>query len=217
MNHRCITGALLAGTATLAVVTGGGVPAAAHPFGPPTTARVAVDGARVDLSWQPAEDDWVALGQSLGAFEDPTTGPVATQVTGEQKLRDSTAVQDYLRQRITVSQQGQVCRAELQPLDALLAQGARLRFDCPAPVTALDITVTALTDLNQAYRTVLRAESATPAEALFTATDGTHRVDFTRSGGRSAPAAALAVGVVAAGGLGVLLVALTRRRDRSTQ
>ncbi|MFI7079790.1 hypothetical protein ACIBO1_21045 [Micromonospora sp. NPDC049903] len=216
MNHRSIAGALLAGTAALAVTTGGGGPAAAHPFGPPTTAQVAADGSRVDLSWQPAEDDWVALGQSLGAFEDPSTGPVATQVTGEQKLRDSLAVQDYLRERITVSQQGRPCRGELQPLDALLAQGARLRFECPAPVTALDITVTALTDLNQAYRTVLRAESATPAEALFTGAVGTHRVDFTRSGGGSAPAAALAVGVVAAGGLGALLVALTRRRNRST-
>ncbi|WP_433530425.1 hypothetical protein ACQPYA_30450 [Micromonospora sp. CA-263727] len=216
MNHRSsLAGMLFAAGVTLVATTG--APAAAHPFGPPTLARVAVDGARVDISWQPAEDDWVALGQSLGAFEDPTTGPVATQLTGEQKLQGSTAVRDYLRERITVSQDGQPCRGELQPLDALLAQGARLTFDCPAPVSTLDITVTALTDLNPAYRTVLRAESATPAESLYTATDGTHQVDFSRSGGGPAPAAGLAVGITAAGGLGALLLVLSRRRTRSTR
>ncbi|PZG18699.1 hypothetical protein C1I95_13060 [Micromonospora craterilacus] len=215
MNHRILAGVVLASGAALAATTGTGTPAAAHPFGPPTVARVAVDGSRVDLSWQPAEDDWVALGQSLGAFEDPTTGPVATQLTGEQKLQGSTAVRDYLRERITVRQDGQPCRAELKPLDGLLAQGARLTFDCPAPVRTLDITLTALTDLNQAYRTVLRAESATPAESLYTATAGTHQVDFSRAGGGLAPAVGLAVGVTAAGGLGALVVVLSRRRTRS--
>ncbi len=215
MNHRILAGALLAGGAALAATTGTGTPAAAHPFGPPTVARVAVDGFRVDLSWQPAEDDWVALGQSLGAFEDPTSGPVATQLTGEQKLQGSTAVRDYLRERITVSQDGRPCRGELKPLDALLARGARLTFDCPAPVSTLDITMTALTDLNQAYRTVLRADTpALPAEALYTAADGTHQIDFTQSGGGATPAVALAVGVVAAGGLGAL-IGLARRRTGS--
>ncbi|MEV6812991.1 hypothetical protein [Micromonospora sp. NPDC051296] len=215
MNYRILAGVLLASGAALAATIGTVTPAAAHPFGPPSLARAAVDGTRVDISWQPAEDDWVALGQSLGAFEDPTTGPVATQLTGEQKLQGSSAVRDYLHERITVSQDGRPCRGELKPLDGLLAQGARLTFDCPAPVSTLDITLTALTDLNQAYRTVLRAESATPAESLYTATDGTHQVDFTQSGGGLPPAAGLAVGVTAAGGLGALLVVLSRRRTRS--
>ncbi|MBL6277255.1 hypothetical protein JMF97_13925 [Micromonospora fiedleri] len=217
MNHRSkMIGALLAGGTALAAAVGGGAPAAAHPFGPPTTAQVAVDGSRVDISWQPAEDDWVALGQSLGAFEDPSAGPVATQLTGEQKLRESAAVRDYLRERITVSQHGQPCRGELKPLDGLLAQGARLTFDCPAPVRTLDITLTALTDLNQAYRTILRAESASPAETLYTAAADTHQVDFTQSGGGLGSATALAFGVGAAAVLGALLVPLSRRRTRST-
>ncbi|WP_341718083.1 hypothetical protein QQG74_30605 [Micromonospora sp. FIMYZ51] len=212
MNYR----AMLASGLALAAVLGPGAPAAAHPFGPPTVARAAADGTRVDLSWQPAEDDWVALGQSLGAFEDPSTGAVTTKLTGEQKLARSSTVGDYLRQRITVSQDGQACPGRLEPLDDLLARGARLTFDCPGPVRTLDITVTALTDLNQAYRTVLRAEAATPAEALFTATDGTHRVDFSRSGRRLDPTATLTVGITALGGLGALLLLLSRRRTRST-
>ena len=217
MNHRSKRfGALLAVGATLAAATMGGGPAVAHPFGPPTTARVVVDGSRVDISWQPAEDDWVALGQSLGAFEDPSAGPVATQLTGEEKLRESAAVRDYLRERITVSQQGRPCPGELRPLDRLLAQGARLTFDCPDQVRTLDITLTALTDLNEAYRTILRAESASPAETLYTAVADTHQVDFTQSGGGLGPAVGLALGVAVAGGLGALLVMLSRRRTRST-
>jgi hypothetical protein len=184
--------------------------AAAHPFGPPSTARVAVDGTTVTVAWHAAEDDWVALGQSLGAFADPTAA-----LTGEQKLERSRAVRTYLLERITVRQDGTSCPGRLDTLSELLSRGARLTFDCPAPVVAVDIRVSALTDINTAYRTVLAADTpATPDQALFTAAQDTQRVRFTGAGGLPGAVVATAVGTGVAAA-GVLLWALLRRRRRT--
>jgi hypothetical protein len=182
-------------------------PAAAHPFGPPSTARADADGTTVTLSWTAAEDDWVALGQSLGAFD------ASTSLTGEEKLRRSPAVRDYLLDRITVSQAGRPCRGELAPLADLVTAGARFTFSCPQPVSDVDIRLGALTDLNEAYRTVLTADTATPDRALFTATQDTLRLRFSGGGsGVTASVVGVAAGtVVAAAGLLVLV----RRRRRS--
>ncbi|MDG4765671.1 hypothetical protein O7632_16425 [Solwaraspora sp. WMMD406] len=188
-------------------------PVAAHPFGPPATARVDVDGAEVAITWQAAEDDWVALGQSLGAFEDPTAGPVDTGLTGEQKLARSAAVRRYLTDHIEVRQSGSACPATVLPLEDLLRQGARLRFACPAPVSEIEVRLAALTDLHTAYRTMLTAAGPmTPAQVLFTSTRTTHRVSLTDDGHRSA-AAPLALGTGAAV-LGGLAVAIARRASR---
>ncbi|GAA3740342.1 hypothetical protein GCM10022225_24420 [Plantactinospora mayteni] len=210
----------LAGLAVLAGLAAPAPPAAAHPFGPPSTARISVHGSRVDLAWLAAEDDWVALGQSLGAFEDPGLGTVATDLTGEQKLQRSPRVHDYLLDRITVRQDGTPCPGRLDTLDRLLSEGARLTFDCPADVVELDVTVGALTDLNQAYRTMLTSQTpAAPDRTLFTAAEQTHRVRFTPGAGGLPPstvrtlagvAAALLVGVAA-------LVTVRRRRARSAR
>jgi hypothetical protein len=187
-------------------------PAVAHPFGPPSTAQVSVDGSSITLSWLAAEDDWVALGHHVGAFADQAP----SDLTGEQKLQRSPAVRDYLLGRIKVSQGGRPCTGDLEPLEAVLRQGARLTFDCPGPVTDLDITLTALTDLNSAYRTVLRADTpATPGQVLFTASAPTQHVRFSATGGGGPmPVAAVAAGgaVVLAGGLGALFVLRPRRR-----
>ncbi|OLF13662.1 hypothetical protein BLA60_00155 [Actinophytocola xinjiangensis] len=195
---------LLAGVFVLAFAT----PAAAHPFGPPSTARLAVDGSTVSLSWLAAEDDWVALGQSLGAFD----GSAA--VTGEEQLRRSPAVRDYLLARVTVSQGGRACPGELAPLADLTGQGARYTFHCPASVAELDVRVSALTDLNSAYRTVVTADAATPARGLLTAAEDTLRVRFSGSGGLPGSVVGLAAGlaVLVAVVVAVGLVVLVRRR-----
>lgn len=189
-------------------------PASAHPFGPPSTALISADGSRVALSWRAAEDDWVALGQSLGAFEDPAAGPVSTELTGEQKLGRSPAVRDYLLDRIALSQHGRPCPGQIAPLENLLAEGARLTFDCPAPVTEVEVTLKTLTDLNTAYRTVLTAETpAVPAQALFTAAKSTQRLRFTEPAA-GPPATALPIAGAALGGLAVLV---WRRRTRAAR
>lgn len=198
----------------VAVVCSAG-PAGAHPFGPPSTARVTADGDTVKVSWLAAEDDWVALGQSLGAFEDPS-GAVSTSLTGEEKLQRSPAVRDYLLERITVSQQGRPCTGSLETLERLIERGARLTFRCPAPVTDVDVTLGALTDLNEAYRTVLTADSpATPGQALFTAAQATQHLSFSATG-RQIPTAvvtlAIVTGALVVVGASVLTVRGLRRR-----
>lgn len=182
-------------------------PAAAHPFGPPSTARIDADGTTVTLSWLAAEDDWVALGNSVGAFDASTTA------TGEEKLRRSPAVRGYLLDHVTVSQAGRVCPGELAPLADLVATGARFTFSCARPVSEVDVTLSALTDLNEAYRTVLTAETATPDRVLFTAATDTTRLRFSGGGsGVTGAVAGLAIGTLAAA---VGVVVLMRRRRRS--
>ncbi|MFI0423618.1 hypothetical protein [Spongiactinospora sp. 9N601] len=185
-------------------------PAAAHPFGPPSTASLRADGPRVELAWRSAEDDWVALGQSLGAFEDPGSGPVSTALTGEQKLGRSAAVRTYLLARVRVAQRGRACPGRLAELRDLLAEGARFTFECPGPVSEVELTMTPLTDLNPAYRTVVSAASG---KVMFTSSAGTQRVPVAGTAG-GPPAAVWALG---AGTLAVVLAAagvLVWRRAR---
>ncbi|MDO3702747.1 hypothetical protein Q3W71_13825 [Micromonospora sp. C28SCA-DRY-2] len=208
--------ALCAAVVALLAVPAG--PAAAHPFGPPSTARITVDGPHATVTWLAAEDDWVALGQSLGAFEDPTLGPVATDLTGEQKLQRSRRVHDYLLDRITVRQGGARCPGRLATLDRLLSRGARLDFDCPGEVVDLEVTLAALTDLNEAYRTMLTSQTgATPGRALFTAAEPTHRLRFTAdaTAGRDRTVALAAAGAALVAALAASTVVRRRRRARS--
>ncbi|MFC4015920.1 hypothetical protein ACFOY2_52525 [Nonomuraea purpurea] len=184
--------------------------AAAHPFGPPSMARIGVEGSRVSLAWLPAEDDWVALGRSLGAFENPAAG-TDTTLTGEQKLARSAAVRDYLLARIAVTQAGRPCQAELEPLERLVAEGARFRFECADPVVDVDVRIDALTDLNEAYRTVLTAQTpAEPAQTVLTAATGTRRLRFDPAAAGGVPLAVPIVALLAV--LGVLAAFLVRRR-----
>lgn len=206
--------AALAGIATLAVPA---APAAAHPFGPPSTARISADGTRVTITWWAAEDDWVALGQSLGAFEDPAAGPVAADLTGEEKLARSVAVRDYLTGRIAVRQDGVACPATLLPLADLIRRGARLEFACPAPVTEIEVELAALTDLHTAYRTVLTADGPmTPAQALFTAAEPSHRVTLAGDGGGPSAVTGMAVGTATVLAAGLAVRAVRRRRSTAT-
>ncbi|MDT0317905.1 hypothetical protein [Streptomyces millisiae] len=217
IRPRALARAALAAcaAAVLWAAAGPAPTAAAHPFGPPSTATVSAEGSRVTITWRAAEDDWVALGQTVGAFEDPALDTVSTSLTGEQKLRRSAALRTYLLERIYVTQDGARCAGEVASLDALLAEGARLRYQCPRDIRELDVTVGALADLNEAYRTMLSAGSpASPAQTLLTATDTTQRVDFTRHAAGPARAAAvgvtgLALAVVA--GAGYLLLSGRRR------
>ncbi|MEV0614413.1 hypothetical protein AB0I81_13890 [Nonomuraea sp. NPDC050404] len=201
--------AVIVAVTVAAIVAAPARAAAAHPFGPPSMARIGADGNQVTLSWLPAEDDWVALGQSVGAFEDPATG-ADTTLTGEQKLARSAAVRDYLLARVAVTQAGRPCAAELAPLERLLAQGARFSFECPEPVVDVDVRIAALADLHEAYRTVLTAETpAAPEQTLLTAAADTRRLRFDATTGGT-PLLVPAVALVAVAG--VLVAFLVRRR-----
>ncbi|MFF3437231.1 hypothetical protein [Streptosporangium sp. NPDC002721] len=206
---------VLAGVLLVCALGGWAAPAAAaHPFGPPSTARIGADGSRVTISWFAAEDDWVALGQSLGAFEDPATGTVSTELTGEQKLERSPALRAYLLDRVAVAQGGRRCESRLEELRALVSDGARFVFDCRSPVTQVDVTVATLTDLNEAYRTMLVADTpANPGQTLLTGAESTRRLTFSGTGGGGMPPGTAVVvwTAVLLAGAGVFAVVWRRR------
>ena len=185
-------------------------PAQAHPFGPPLTATVAGDGQQVDITWTGADDDWMALGNWTGAFGAATD----TTKTGSQVLADSPEVRDYLLDHVRVSQSGQECGARWEQIDDVLEDGAHLVFDCPAPVVVVDVQVSAMTDVNEAYRTVV---SSSGQQTLFTAAEPTHTLDLTaRPGGDTTPVLLLSgagVAILAAGGTWAYA---SRRRAGST-
>ncbi|MFJ6631173.1 hypothetical protein ACIQMR_07150 [Streptomyces sp. NPDC091376] len=119
------TGVLLFLAAVPALLFGSAGTAQAHPFGtPPVVSVKAAGSSAVDTTWSAQQDD-VAILQKRSRGD----------VTG------------YLRAHIVVRQDGGPCRADR-------ADGMTLHFVCPRPVDRITLTVTALTDINPAYRTL---------------------------------------------------------------
>lgn len=211
--RRALGVVLSACAAALLAVAGPVTPAAAHPFGPPPTARISAAGSQVQLVWKASADDWVLLGQALGAFDNPSGDQNFATLTGEQKLQRSQQLHTYLLDRIGVSQRGAPCRGALVVPRHLLDNGVDFTFACPRPVDDVDVRLTALTDLNTAYRTMLSASHATPARTLVTSDHTTQRLDFSAGGTNGgAPVSALATSGAAAVVTGAGLFALLRSR-----
>jgi hypothetical protein len=205
---------LLALTA-LCVVLIQPAPAAAHPFGPPLTAKLGVDGSRVTVTWAAAEDDWLNLGEHVGAF---AAGPEMR--TGEEKLQRSTPLRDYLRDHITVRQQGTECPGSDIELRRLLEVGALLTFDCASPVDTVHVTVSALSDVNPAYRTVVTAPpGASPGRALLTANAAEKEFTFGPEshghGGRAVAVLAFLLTLAVTGAF--VVTARTTRKRRTSE
>ncbi len=181
-----------------------------HPFGPPMEAALTRDGEQLVLSWTAAEDDWVIVGDLSGAFAAAPDG-----LTGEALLAGSPAVQDYLAPHLVLSQAGETCEREWLPTEDLLGEGVRAGFSCPDPEAPVTVHLDVLTDVNEAYRTVLRTSDQ---DVLFTATAPTHEVAAGEDGPGGAGGATLLVlalllvGVVL--GAGALLLA---RRARAVE
>lgn len=196
---------LAAGLAAAAVAVTAGVVAApqagAHPFGPPLSARLDVDGTEVAVTWTAAEDDWVSLGEFLGAFTGQTdqTGGTGEQLTGAELLARSDNLPSYLLSHFVVEQDGRPCEGQVTQLRELLTLGAGMVYTCPRPVDTVELTVTTLTDINENYRTVVTSEDASePAQALFTNTTATQQWSFDATSGGVGTAR---VALMAAGGL----------------
>lgn len=118
------TGVLLLLAAVPVLLFGGAGTAQAHPFGTPPVVRIEASGHVVDAAWSAQKDDIAVVKKHSG-------GDVAR----------------YLRSHIVVRQDGAPCRVAK-------ADGMTLRFVCPHPVDRISLTVTALTDVNPAYRTL---------------------------------------------------------------
>ncbi|AQW50249.1 hypothetical protein ACIQPP_30790 [Streptomyces violaceusniger] len=118
------TGVLLVPAAVSALLFGSAGTAQAHPFGAPPVVRVEAAGSAVETTWSAQRDDVAALRKKAD-------GDVA----------------GYLRAHIAVRQDGGPCRVDR-------ADGMTLHFVCPRPVDRISLTVTVLTDVHPAYRTL---------------------------------------------------------------
>lgn len=217
-------------TTLIAVVVPAGA-AQAHPFGPPQT--VTVDGAddTVRVRWRVGgTDDLTLLGVSLGVLDRDRVmldGAVFYEDGDAGALAAAPAFRAYLLDHIAVSSAGQPCTGDVTALDALATTGVDLAYRCPGGVDGLAtaaVSVTTLTDLHPAYRTL--ATGPAGQRAVYDAEQPTHDWSFdgTPAGDGDRPAAAEDLGTSAAlqlgAVLGVLLLAVLaglvwfRRRGR---
>lgn len=165
--------------AALAVVVAGAGAASAHPFGEPQSVRMSAEDSVVTLRWSAPPDDLILLGGAVGALPErreivfdvsPSTVPEPVGETDADRLTASEEVARYLTEHLGVRQAGVSCRPAVR-LDELVGDGAELTFDCPATVDQVEIEVSMLTDLHEAYRTVAIGDGTSPDRTLYTVDD----------------------------------------------
>lgn len=165
-------------------------PAWAHPFGPPPTAVVRVEDGLVVIHWDAAQDDMLALGERLGvlppgsveAVQDGVT-QVAPPAASEAALDTAPALAEYLRERIAVYQDGERCQATVEPIVDFVGRGATTVHRCPAPAIRVELRITMLHDIHEAYRTFAVAHedatAASPGQSVHTVRSPEATWDFT--------------------------------------
>lgn len=202
-------------------------PAMAHPWGTPPTAVVSVEGSEVAIDWRAETDDAVALAAALGLV-DPARidwewgGPTKIEqaTVDGQPLEEAPALHAYLLDNIRVRQDGVPCSGEGRALGDFISEGIRVTYRCPHEVDTLQVRVTMLHDLHEAYRTFAHTSGdARPLRQVFTVANPEHRWDFapdTATGSRLALAGSwsqpMAAGLLAA--MAVVVAVRQRRRRR---
>lgn len=121
--------------------------------------KIEAAGTSVDATWSAQRDDVAVLKKESGGDE-----------------------AGYLRSHIVVRQDGRPCRVDR-------ADDVKLHFVCPRPVDRIELTVTALTDVNPAYRTL--SVTGTGSGGLHTAQEPTRTLTLipAAAGAAAAPAA----------------------------
>jgi ABC-type nickel/cobalt efflux system permease component RcnA len=122
---------VLIGLAAALALLGAAGAAQAHPFGTPPVAQVRAEGRTVDITWSAQQNDLDVLHQAA---------------KGDEAA--------YLGSHITVHQDGRACRLGAVDTARLASKGALIHYTCPEPVDTVSLTITALTDVNPAYRTI---------------------------------------------------------------
>lgn len=214
---------LVAATVGVALL---GVPTAgAHPFGAPPTALVSASGHKVRVDWVASPDDALVVGMAIGILDDGSLeryleGPVQTAppAAAEEELSASPLLREYVLDRIVVSQDGVACDGTVAPIGSFLDDGASVTYECPRPVAVVDLRMTMLHDVHEAYRTFAITEGrGTPAQSVFTTESPEQHWDFSAwppdkdDRAWSAPLGLL--GVVGAGTAGALGAMAWRRRS----
>ncbi|MFD4949119.1 hypothetical protein ACFWNT_43190 [Streptomyces sp. NPDC058409] len=140
---------VLIGLAAALAVLGAAGTAEAHPFGTPPVAQVEAEGRTVDITWSAQQND-------LEVLQKAAKGDEAA----------------YLGSHITVHQGGRACRLGAVDTARLAGKGALIHYSCPEPVDTVALTITALTDVNPAYRTISVTKKG--GGGLHTASAPTH-------------------------------------------
>lgn len=175
--HRALARLLL----VVALLAGLATPAAAHPFGDPQTLDLTGDGSTVTAVWKASPDDLTALALHLKVLKEKRTFVYenGALVPGESDdadavvLAESEELADYLTERIAVKRAATPCPGRLVRADQLATEGAEVEFSCTGSVTdgPVDVTVTTLTDVHPAYRTLA---SAGGERVAYSETESTH-------------------------------------------
>ena len=148
------------------------------------------------IDWSSAPDDAIAIGERLkvlpaGSTQAYREGADVTQVapsrTSEQQLAKSPQLREYLLKRITTTQDGRPCPAQVAPMQDFVANGARIVASCPRPVSEVDITIAMLTDIHEAYRTFAVGQKSSPAQFVYTLQQPSQRWRFGAAAAQQAP------------------------------
>lgn len=206
----------------VAAVTAVAAPAAAHPFGPPPTARIAAEGRMVSIEWSATPDDAVAIGEllnimppgSVEAYRQEGAAQVAPSGQDEARLSASPLLAEYLTEHITVMQNGQACEADVPPVTDFVHTGATVVAKCPAQVAEVSLRITMLHDINDAYRTVGTATTpSVPQQSVFTVAAPEAMWRFGAVPAYRIPLGTIVVaGVAAAAAAGASLAVIRRRK-----
>jgi hypothetical protein len=205
---------------TAAMLLVGNPAASAHPFGPPLTAKVSADGPTVTVAWAAAEDDWLRLGEHVGAFAASSGSRDDAALTGAEKLQRSESLRTYLLEHVSVQHRRGECAGAVASLEDPLGTGAELSFDCGGPVNEVDVTLSVLTDVNASYRTVATAsEGASPRRVLFNTSSPTQHFTFGSGASSGGPPYLLILGLLLAAAAALVLAFAARaalsRRNRA--
>lgn len=174
------------GMLTACVLAGGAGTATAHPFGPPQVAQLTAKGSELTVTWSASNDDLFALRLHLEAVPESTTFvyqdgvAVPDDSVGEDAAFASLPeVESYFSEHVQVAQDGVACPGRPSEVAPGGNGDISLVFDCRKTVQQVDVTISTLTDVHPAYRTVARADSpADPDQQLYTDTTTSHRWTF---------------------------------------
>jgi hypothetical protein len=147
-----------------------------HPFGDPQTVDItSVDGA-VHVRWKVgAADDLTLLGIDLGVLPEDRVlldGAITFDAGDGDAVAASDELHDYLLEHVGVTAGGQACIGEVTEVGDLVEDGAQLAFACPAEAAEATVSVSTLTDLHPAYRTL--ASGPDGQRAVYADDDETH-------------------------------------------